>query len=420
MAAVSGPVRDIPSLQLDTIEFYASQTNNFATASYIGEGALSFVYAAAQTGQIWYYWARGRAKNKNYGAIYPVSPTAGVQGIAPFQSTALVNGMVVVTQTGTNQITIALKLLDGTSDPTSANPIAVQFQTASGLYYFAKITHALALVVTSGSYLRSGSGYPLMSIGDPFQLWLITQDNGDGTFELGLSQSATMRTVSDYFQGRIGSIINLSGYVAGTINGGPLTPNGRTIARLVWANGLAGLVPAQWTPPTSLILTGTGSPMPGDVVQTILPNLGHSSSGTGLIPSTSTPTFADGNNLATLTWPSGIKAPDPVNFLENDITINASFSAATNLIVSFFLPSNLIAGSTHSNTAVASGVAAADVFTTLRLYDFRQLGVPWDNAAIRIGGDSSGPAGTWRCAGTSAYPWAAIQGVSWRTREIMY
>jgi hypothetical protein len=71
---------------LDAVEIFVSATDDRTTATYLGEGKTSFLHAGLSRGAVRYYWARARDKYKaasggpGYGAWYPSSPDAGVQG----------------------------------------------------------------------------------------------------------------------------------------------------------------------------------------------------------------------------------------------------------------------------------------------------------------------------------------------------
>ena len=74
-------VGGLPYLQFRIVEVWASRTNNFATATKIGEAtANAFVHAGLSRGETWYYWTVPRDRSNLEGARFPASPTAGVSG----------------------------------------------------------------------------------------------------------------------------------------------------------------------------------------------------------------------------------------------------------------------------------------------------------------------------------------------------
>ena len=71
----------LPYLQFRITEVWASRTNNFATATKIGEAtANAFVHAGLARGETWYYWIVPRDRSNLEGARFPASLTAGVSG----------------------------------------------------------------------------------------------------------------------------------------------------------------------------------------------------------------------------------------------------------------------------------------------------------------------------------------------------
>ncbi len=63
------------------VEIWASQTNDRATATLVGETTgNTFTHCGLGLTDVWYYWTRIRDTSKEYGAWYPSSATAGVSG----------------------------------------------------------------------------------------------------------------------------------------------------------------------------------------------------------------------------------------------------------------------------------------------------------------------------------------------------
>ena len=74
-------VGGLPYLQFQAVDVWASRTNDFATATKIGEAtANTFTHAGLSRGETWYYWTIPRDRSNLEGARFPFSPTAGVSG----------------------------------------------------------------------------------------------------------------------------------------------------------------------------------------------------------------------------------------------------------------------------------------------------------------------------------------------------
>ena len=62
----------LPYLMLATIEVWASQTDDFATATKIGETVANmYVHTGLSRGASWYYWLKPRNNAGYYGDVYP-------------------------------------------------------------------------------------------------------------------------------------------------------------------------------------------------------------------------------------------------------------------------------------------------------------------------------------------------------------
>jgi hypothetical protein len=67
----------------DAVEIWAATVNNFASGSKVGEAppTSEFLHVGLDRGEARYYWARARDKLGDFGPYFPVSTTAGVEGI---------------------------------------------------------------------------------------------------------------------------------------------------------------------------------------------------------------------------------------------------------------------------------------------------------------------------------------------------
>lgn len=77
--AVNDPnARGLQYLAVETVEVWASATNDRDDADKVGEGVTSFTHAGLNEGDTLFYWIKARSRSQQYGEWFPVSPTAGV------------------------------------------------------------------------------------------------------------------------------------------------------------------------------------------------------------------------------------------------------------------------------------------------------------------------------------------------------
>lgn len=396
--SATGPAANIPSLMLANVQFYASTTNDFTTASQVGEGNPDFVHAGLIEEQTYYYWADARDVSGNVGAVFPVSPTAGVACKAIGQSGlafGLANGKLLVTHNSpsSNQLTIAIKTVSG-NDPSSDDPILIAFPTNDvgvGAYVPRSITSALSLTITSGSTLGQ--------TGLPFRLWIILFDDS-GTLRLGAVCCSNGN----------GFIYPLSadGVASATAEGGAgaadtlgviyaaVAITAKPFRILAYANWESGLTAGAWAAaPTRVRLFGPGSPKPGDVVQELsTPNAGAGLGGTTTVPLDNTiPQSTEGNGTQ---FGVQITPVSAINIIEFDVVFNLTYSVASPIIGAMFRDSQASAfaacwcyvGAADETQQLVfrHRVAAGDA--AQRTYNYRVGG---SNAGtLRIGGTSGG------------------------------
>lgn len=396
----SGPSGDIPSLRLDAVEYYASQTNDFSTAALIGSGAGEFVHAGLNEEETWYYWAKPRAVNRNYGAVYPVSPTGGVQCTTIGQSGlafGLSNGKIQIDDHSSDAtvsagaLRIAIKTATG-ADPSTSNPVRVAFRSANsatGGYTIRQFTSATSITIPSGKSVN------LDSATDPFRLSILAYDNGAGSNPVIAVAAPRGLTVFDEL-GSISCSNNLSnaGVSLGTFpvsTSSPSTTRYRLIGYADWQSGLSSL--GTWTAPSPVVLIGPSTRKTGDIVQRMRPLVfGIQETGSSTIPWDNTiPQSTEGDFL---TGANLDGTPNPCNWMRTKFTLIASLSSAGHIIAAMFKGAGA-----DAIAAAAVYVGGADQVAEIILEDYRLVGTGSSQINIRVGSDVGA---TWRTAGTSA------------------
>lgn len=325
----TGPAANIPTLMLDTIEFFASVTNDFTTATKVVEGKPEALHAGLIEEQVYYYWAKPRAVNGSYGAVYPASPTGGVACTAVGQSGlafGLANGKLVAT-VAASALTIAIKTSNG-NDPSAADPVWVAFRNvtlAAGNYQIRQITSATSLVISSGSTLGASSA-------TPFRTWIVLIDDA-GTLRLAAQNCST--TLASYALAEFGVINAIAEGGAGAADSAGIAYAGATVSAkpfriigfLEWATGL--VTAGTWdAAPDGVQLFGPGVKKPGDIVQTALSRSAASATGSTAIPYDDT---IPQNTEGTQFFSTSIAPTSPVNIVRNEflLRVSAPTSGAT-------------------------------------------------------------------------------------------
>jgi hypothetical protein len=101
----------LPYLTLKTVEIWASDTNDRATASKISEGLTDALCTGLMEEITYYFWIRPLNNSAIYGDWYPASTTEGVVCTAIGMSGlafGLANGKIATSVAG-NALTIAIK-----------------------------------------------------------------------------------------------------------------------------------------------------------------------------------------------------------------------------------------------------------------------------------------------------------------------
>lgn len=198
-----------------------------------------------------------------------------------------------LTTVGSNALTIALKGTDGT-DPSATNPVYVAFKNvtdATGTPTILAITAATSLVISNGSTLGT-----VATIAN--RIWIVGF-NDAGTFRLGAVNCLT--TVAGAGTGRdVTALYPLRDDVvaSSTAEGGAGAADSpqviytgtavtskamRVLGYLEYATGLA-TAGVYASAPTKVSTYAAGTPLPGQVVQTVRNDTGAVATGTTVVP----------------------------------------------------------------------------------------------------------------------------------------
>jgi hypothetical protein len=391
--SATGPAANIPNLQIKTIIFYASTTNDFATATEVGRGLPEFPHAGLIEEQTYYYWALAINNSDSPGAVYPVSPTGGVACTATGISGlafGLANGKLVTT-VAANALTIAVKTVAG-NDPSATDPVYVAFRNASvatGNYVIRTITAALSLVISSGSTLGAADGVP-------FRIWIVLFDDG-GTVRIGVEKC---------FNGLIIFPLPEQGVASSTAEGGSggADSNGviytnaavtnKAFRIIGWIEWLSGLTTAgTWAAAPDVIqMFSPGSKRPGDVIALKTNSFAGYTSTSAVIPLDNTaPQDSEGLSILSTT----ITPTSPSNALVVESGANLARGTAGTAIMAVFR------NGTANAKLVATASVAADSPSTIRsditeksltvsTITYDQRCGPGVGGTVYVGGISSG------------------------------
>lgn len=192
-----------------------------------------------------------------------------IPGVA--QAVGMVNGTIAESHTG-GAVTFAVKTLAGT-DPSATNPVYLSFRNvtaATGNYSIVALTAALSLTVSAGSTLGAGNTRP-------FRAWLVVFNDG-GTLRLGIINCLVASTTSPLIyplrgfqiasstaEGGLGGADSAAVFYTGT------AVSSKAYCIIGYAGYESGLTTAgTWdVAPTRIQLSGSTTPLPGDVVQTL-------------------------------------------------------------------------------------------------------------------------------------------------------
>lgn len=360
----TGPAANLPNLQIDVVEFYASATNDFTTAALVVSGYPEALHAGLIEERTYYYWARVKARNGSYGAVFPASPTAGVACKAIGMSGlafGLANGKLVAS-VAANALTIAVKTAAG-ADPSASDPVYLAFRDATlatGSYQVRTIEAALSLTVSNGSTLSTTDS-------NPFRLWVALFDDA-ATLRLAAQNCLAGNNLYPLQEDGLASATAEGGagaadqagvfYAAAAIASKPF----RLLGYLEWTSGLA--TAGAWSSgPDAIQMFSVGSKKPGDIVQEVVKVVTGNGSGSTTLPfDESEPQISEGILFTSQAFTPKSK----MNRMQVEAMLHCSHSVATQVVLAIF--QNLSSSPTANTNAIASGwgdVRATDIPTTL-------------------------------------------------------
>jgi hypothetical protein len=370
-------------MALDRVDIYGSTTDTFASASVVTQGTYRATHPNAGDEKTWYYWAIPYDKLGGEGTRYPSGATGGVSCKSYGQAgtaLALTNGKLVVTQNSpsANQLKIEVKTASG-NDPSASDPIDVAFINTLGAYSSSAITAALSLTIPNGNTLGTVSNLPA-------RVWVLLF-NDSGTLRLAVTRRfdgsviyplvdfgwATATSEADVGAGNMDSAGII--YASTAVLSSPY----RVIGYFQLGSSFTA---GQWDFALgNKVLAGSGTPMPGDVLQTKTRIDKTVTTGTTTIPFDDTiPQSTEGVEVVNAT---GVSPQDTVNAAELEISANVAYSVAANLTLSVF--------SDATPNALASSfgyVPAADA--PLDMYLKHIKSIESGSFSWRIGGSTAG------------------------------
>ncbi len=267
----TGPAANLPNLLIDVVEFWSSTTNDFSTASLVVSGYPEAIHEGLIEEQTYYYWAKAKNKSGSYGAVYPISATAGVACTAIGMSGlafGLANGKLVASVAG-NALTIAIKTAAG-NDPSAADPVFIAFRNATvsiGSYTIRQVTAALAITISNTSTLG------VLNSSTPFRVWIVLFDDG-GVLKLGAYNASTSGgVIFPLAETALAVFVGVDSGGGGANSAGVFYTSSaltnktfRTLGYIEYSSGLA--TPGAWAAgPNVIRLAGPGVALPGQVVQ---------------------------------------------------------------------------------------------------------------------------------------------------------
>lgn len=249
---------------------------------------------------------------------------------------AVINGTIAESHTG-NAATFALKTLAGT-DPSATDPVLIAFRNATvgtGNYVYRTVTGALSLTISSGSTFGASNG-------TAFKVWIMLFDDA-GTIRIGAINCLSGTSIyplgqvplaSSTAEGGLGAADSAQVFYTGT------AVTSKPYVILGYVSYESGLTTAgSWdAAPTRAQLFGSGVPLPGAVVQSVITSNSTLAADLGTIArDNSKPQDSEGFELMTRaitpTMASNILEVEAQAFLSsatsNSILIMAVFNGLT-------------------------------------------------------------------------------------------
>lgn len=332
---VNDPYSASDPLSLDVVELWGALANDRNGASKKLEVAAGHSATIVNPTQaVWYYWARARDLNGDFGDWYPQSSSAGIVAtIDPPVDSNLINGKIVSVASG-GALTTSVKTLNG-NDPSLEDPVWLPFVNVNGSRETIIFTGPKSITIPSGS---------VMEVPDStaFRLWVFFIKNGSDA-DIGVTNLSyfsggvffSHQTINDSFAisdtQAIGSPSFAQAlYTTAIRTAAPM----RLVAHLTWESGI---VSGVWTDPV-VELFGKSSPLPGSELQgvdfrnsTKLTNVFGGGGTTSLPVDDTIPQSGEGFTLSNFT----IVPYSGANFFEIEIIANAAPPAASQYLALF-------------------------------------------------------------------------------------
>lgn len=263
-------VTGLLNLSLDAVEIYAASTNNRNAATKVAEGnKTNALHVALVEGATYYYWVRARNQQGYYGDWYPASDSGGLQATVSFASDFTLIGGLLVASVSAGALTIALKLPDGTTDPSAGHPVRIVFFEQYGGTTTVAIVAALSITIPSGAELGTKGS----SVGN--RLYAVMLKSGSsaviGVINCLVVTSTVLSIIAlnDKYnysptEDIAGAANDLAGSIFTTGGGYSQTPM-RIVASFTWEGTI--VTPGTWVAPSSSEMFGKQSRVPGQEIQ---------------------------------------------------------------------------------------------------------------------------------------------------------
>lgn len=348
-----------PLWQIAAVEVWIAKVNDRTQASEFGESTdlAMFTHNVRADEGIRYYWIRARDGAGNVGAWFPSSDTAGVQAAANKTPNIaglnfnLANGKIVAS-VASNNLTLAIKT-EGGNDPSSSDPVFVNFRKVDGNYIGIKIDYALSITLSSGFTFNNGNDIA-------FRVYLLAiNDDDNNVVRLGVYEwTYTNAPVPQLDEAvPVSSLANTTSSagpgVVYTTTGQPVLSNKafRILGFLDWNSGLPNEAAGLWSlEPDEIELFHASSKKPGDVVAFRSAAFGRHS-GTTIIPfDNSVPINTEGFEIGTLSY----TPRSPVNYFVHNAIVPMAHDAPSEVMLTLFRDSESAARRVAYNYCAAA------------------------------------------------------------------
>lgn len=260
------------------------------TSLYAAKGSFPVATAAATIADL-------AVGTNGYSLVAQSGATSGLQYLPPDMGYSILNGQPYWSASG-NALTCAIKGWDG-NDPSTTNPVFIVFRSATaatGSLTLRALTAATSITINDTATLGTVNS-------TAFKLWCAAFDDG-GTVRLALINCVSGTNIYPLGQFPIASATQEdnasdSAHVFYS-DGATITSKGYTVLGYAgWESGLA--TAGTWSAgPTRTQLYGSGTPLPGSVIQTQWNTTGAVATGTtATVLDNSIPQSGEGNQYMT-------------------------------------------------------------------------------------------------------------------------